>query len=70
MRFLAGGDAQKIYAETNHEYPVSPGVAVSDIVGSFGTLIADPLPIADIARYRRQASELVDKVGFDDGPSS
>ena len=28
------------------------------------------VPIADIAKNRKSASELVDKVGFDDGPSS
>jgi len=70
MEFLASDEAQKIYAETNHEYPVAAGVAISDMVQSFGTLKADTLPIADIAKNRKSASELVDKVGFDDGPSS
>jgi iron(III) transport system substrate-binding protein len=70
MEFLASDEAQKIYAEANHEYPVADGVAISDMVQSFGTLKADALPIADIAKHRKTASELVDKVGFDDGPSS
>lgn len=70
MEFLASSEAQKIYAETNHEYPVAAGVEVSDMVRSFGTLKADALPIAEIAKHRKEASELVDKVGFDDGPSS
>jgi iron(III) transport system substrate-binding protein len=70
MEFLASNEAQRIYAETNHEYPVAAGVEVSDMVRSFGTLTADALPIAEIAKHRKEASELVDKVGFDDGPSS
>lgn len=70
MAFLASEEAQQIYAGANHEYPVKPGVPVSDMVKSFGMLNADRLPISEIAGHRRQASELVEKVGFDDGPSS
>ena len=70
MAFLASEAAQKLYAETNHEYPVKAGVPVSEMVASFGQLNADPLPLSEIARNRRMASELVDRVGYDDGPSS
>jgi iron(III) transport system substrate-binding protein len=70
MEFLASDEAQKIYAAANNEYPVSPHVAPSEIVASWGTLKADPLPLENIAKYRKRASELVDKVNFDAGPSS
>jgi iron(III) transport system substrate-binding protein len=70
MEFLASDEAQKLYAEANNEYPVSPHVPPSAIVQSWGKLKADPLPLENIAKYRKQASELVDKVGFDDGPGS
>jgi iron(III) transport system substrate-binding protein len=70
MEFLASDDAQRIYAAANNEYPVSPGVPPSDIVKSWGALKADPLPLENIAKYRKRASELVDKVNFDAGPSS
>jgi iron(III) transport system substrate-binding protein len=70
MEFLASDDAQKIYAAANNEYPVSPKVSPSEIVASWGTLKADPLPLDNIAKYRKRASELVDKVNFDAGPSS
>jgi iron(III) transport system substrate-binding protein len=70
MEFLASDEAQKIYAAANNEYPVSPQVAPSQIVASWGTLKADPLPLENIAKYRKRASELVDKVNFDAGPSS
>ena len=70
MEFLAGDEAQRIYAEVNHEYPVKPGVAPSARVQSWGPLTADRIPLSDIAKARAKASELVDKVGFDDGPSS
>jgi iron(III) transport system substrate-binding protein len=70
MHFLASEEAQKIYATANNEYPVSPKVAPSEIVQSWGPLKADPLPLENIAKYRKKASELVDKVNFDAGPSS
>jgi len=70
IEFLTTKDAQKVYAETNYEYPVTPGVEVSDRVKSWGELKPDDLPLAEIAKNRKTASEIVDKVGFDDGPSS
>ncbi|WP_252193098.1 Fe(3+) ABC transporter substrate-binding protein [Rhizobium sp. CSW-27] len=69
MEFLASGDAQKIYAEQVFEYPVMPGAEPSDIVKSFGQIKPDTLPLIDIAKNRKIASELVDKVGFNEGPS-
>jgi len=70
MEFLAGGEAQRIYAEVNHEYPVKPGVKPSERVRSWGELKADDISLSEVAKARAKASELVDKVGFDAGPSS
>ena len=53
MAYLASDAAQKLYAETNHEYPVKAGVPVSQMVASFGQLNADPLPLSQIAKNRR-----------------
>lgn len=68
MEFLASGEAQKIYAEQVFEYPVMPGAEPSDIVKAFGTIKPDTLPLADIAANRKKASELVDRVGVNEGP--
>ena len=65
IEWLAGDEAQRIYADANYEYPVKAGVAVNPTIASYGKLIADPLPIAKIAASRKAASALVDKVGFD-----
>jgi iron(III) transport system substrate-binding protein len=67
LEFLVSDEGQKIYAEINNEYPVSPTVSASDIVKSWGTLKPDALPLANIAKYRKRASELMDKVQFDQG---
>lgn len=70
MQYLASPKAQEIYAEVNHEYPVTPGVHASKLVQSWGALNPDTLPLADIAAHRRKASLLVDEVGFDEGAGS
>ena len=63
--WLAGEQAQKIYADTNYEYPVKAGVTINPTIAGYGKLNADPMPIAKIAANRKAASTLVDKVGFD-----
>ncbi len=70
VQFLSSHKAQQIYAEQVFEYPVEPGLEPSAVVKGFGTLNADTLPLADIAKNRKAASEMVDRVGLDDGPSS
>lgn len=70
MEFLSTDRAQQVYAEVVYEYPLKEGVAVSERVKNWGELKPDSLSLAEVAKARKQASELVDKVGFDDGPSS
>ena len=70
MEFLSTDKAQQLYAEVVYEYPLKPGVPVSQRVASWGELKPDSASLAEIAEARKTASELVDKVGFDDGPSS
>jgi len=70
VEFLASDKGQEMYAEVNYEYPVKEGVPASELVQSWGTFKADPISLEEIADLRKTASELVDKVGFDDGPSS
>jgi iron(III) transport system substrate-binding protein len=66
LEFLVSEPAQSLYAQANYEYPVRKGVALDPIIGeTIGELKVDPLPLTDIAKYRKQASALVDKVGFD-----
>lgn len=65
LEYLVSDEAQKIYAEANYEYPVKAGVAADPIIESFGKLTIDKTPLGEVVRHRKQASELVDKVGFD-----
>jgi iron(III) transport system substrate-binding protein len=65
LEYLVSDQAQSLYAKANYEYPVKAGVELDPVVASFGPMKIDPLPMTEIARHRKQASELVDRVGFD-----
>jgi iron(III) transport system substrate-binding protein len=66
--WLVSNQAQDIYARQNYEHPVRAGVPVDPTVQSFGTLTPDPLPMLEIAKNRKAASELIDKIQFNAGP--
>jgi iron(III) transport system substrate-binding protein len=68
--WLVSDKAQALYARQNFEHPVRLGVALDPTVQSFGELKPDSTPLAEIAKNRKMASDLVDKVGFNAGPGS
>ncbi len=65
LEFMVSPEAQSVYARGNFEYPVLAGAEVDPIIADLGELTIDPLPLHQIYEHRRQASELVDKVGLD-----
>ncbi|SNX70514.1 iron(III) transport system substrate-binding protein [Cereibacter ovatus] len=65
MEWLSSDEAQRIYAETNHEFPVKPGVARSALVQGWGEFTPDSLNLAEIAAQRAAALKLVETVDFD-----
>jgi iron(III) transport system substrate-binding protein len=65
LEYLVSNEAQAIYAKGNFEYPVRPSAAVDPIIGALGKLTPDKVDLRAVAKARKQASELVDKVGFD-----
>ncbi|QYK40757.1 MAG: Fe(3+) ABC transporter substrate-binding protein [Paracoccaceae bacterium] len=65
MEWLSGDTAQKIYAETNHEFPVKPGVERSDLVKSWGDFTADTLGLTEVARQRPVALKIMEEIAFD-----
>ncbi len=66
MEFLSSARAQEIYARTVYEYPLAPGAQPGELLRDMGELKPDPLPLETIASLRNAASQLVDKVGFND----
>lgn len=65
IEWLAGEKAQQMYADTNYEYPVQPGIALNSTIASYGKLNPDTIAISKIADHKKAAANLVDKVGFD-----
>ena len=65
MEFLVSKDAQKLYAETNMEYPVRSDVMPSELIASWGKFKADSLPLETIAKHRKEALKLLDQAKFD-----
>ena len=48
--------------------PVVSGAEPAGIVRGFGVLKPDSVAMSDVVKNRDAASELVDRVGFNDGP--
>lgn len=65
MEFLVSPEAQAIYAEKNHEYPVVEGTALSDLVASWGELNPDRLSLSEVAGHRAAAVRIMEEVNFD-----
>ena len=65
MEWLTSDEAQKIYAETNHEFPVKPGVATSDLVAGWGSFTPDALPLTEVAANRATALRIMEEINFD-----
>ncbi len=65
MEWLSSDTAQKIYAETNYEFPVKAGVERSELVKSWGEFTPDATPLADIAKARAAALKIMETVDFD-----
>ena len=65
MEWLSSDEAQRIYAETNHEFPVKPGVARSALVQSWGEFTPDSIPLTEVAKLRPAALKLIEEVNFD-----
>lgn len=65
IEYLAGPEAQKIFAEGNYEYPVVAGVPLAPIVKSWGKFKEDNLTTIDeIGEYNADAIKIFDEAGW------
>jgi iron(III) transport system substrate-binding protein len=65
IEWLMGEHAQHLYADMNYEYPLLSEIKVNPTIAGYGTLKPDKLPLSEIAKNKKGAANLVDKVGFD-----
>lgn len=64
LEFLLGAEAQQIFAEGNHEYPVRAGTAQATTVASLGRFKADHVALAELGRLNAEAVRLTDRAGW------
>ncbi len=65
IEYMLGEKAQALYADGNFEFPVNKDVKESAAVKLLGAITPDTTPLGDVAKNRKAAADLVDKVGFD-----
>lgn len=64
LEFLASDEGQKLYALANFEYPVVPGVALSEVLAGMGAFKEDSLNAAQLGEHNRAAVKLMDRAGW------
>ena len=65
IEFLASNKAQKLYSQTNHEYPIRDNIQVSKIVESWGyPFKKDKLSLNKLGMFNKKAVVIFDKVGW------
>ncbi|WP_377848509.1 extracellular solute-binding protein [Bosea sp. UC22_33] len=65
VEYMLGDKAQALYANGNFEFPVNAAVTDSAAVKLLGAVTPDKLTLSEVAKQRKAAANLVDKVGFD-----
>lgn len=60
LEFLLSEEAQRVFAEANHEYPVRPGVAASETVAGWGSFRPDPVNLAKLGEQNAKAVQVFD----------
>lgn len=65
MEWLSSDEAQRIYAETNNEFPVKPGVPASELVQGWGSFTPDAIPLTDVSGHRAEALKIMEEINFD-----
>ena len=64
LEFLVSEEAQRWYAEANHEFPVREGTAVSSTLRAWGDYKADELALVILGVRNAEAVKLMDRAGW------
>jgi iron(III) transport system substrate-binding protein len=62
--FLLSKESQLWYATTNHEYPVLPDIAWSELLQSFGTFKAEQVALGKLGELNAAAVKMMDRAGW------
>lgn len=64
LAFLLSDEAQRFYAEINHEFPVIPGVTASKTMQTYGDFKRDALPLEVLGVNNAAAVKTMDRAGW------
>lgn len=64
LAFLLSDEAQRFYAEINHEFPVIQGVAASKTMQTYGDFKRDALPLEVLGVNNAAAVKTMDRAGW------
>ncbi len=64
LEYLASDEAQALFAEGNHEYPVVPGIALDPAIEAWGDFRRDQVNVAELGRHNPEAVRIADRVGW------
>jgi iron(III) transport system substrate-binding protein len=62
--FLLSKESQLWYAKTNHEYPILPDIAWSELLQSFGTFKSEQVPLGQLGELNAAAVQMMDRAGW------
>ncbi len=64
LEWLSSIEAQELFAELNHEYPVNPASKASSLVQSWGKFEPMALSMVKAGELQEKAMKLMDRVGY------
>jgi iron(III) transport system substrate-binding protein len=64
LEWLTTPEAQNLFADINHEYPVNPQVKPSSLVQSWGSFDTNLINISKAGELQAQAIKLMDRAGY------
>jgi len=64
LEYMVNEDSQFWYAETNHEFPVRPGVEASNLLKQWGSFSSDTVPLEQLGVHNSEAVRLMDRAGW------
>ena len=64
IEFLVSKEAQKVFANSNYEYPINKEVAIADLLKSWGTFKEDTLSLTKLGENNKKAVLIFDVAGW------
>lgn len=65
LEWLSDGEAQRLFAAVNLEYPANPAVSVDPFVASWGEFDSNPINVSRAGELQSAAVKLMDRAGYE-----